>query len=414
MRNRRFSLEFGPLLARLRSPTVQTLLLAGGTGIAQVGTAFMAILVARMAGPEEFGRVATAIAIGTFGAALIDFGSNSLWMRDFAIDPTRGVEMFQRLAAKVLFSAVLGAGWFVICLFLRLEDLLYAGLVMFTVLTAQTVVVPLRSKMRADITTIALLFDRVVAVGATLFLLRSWSSASVLIVASSIGNVAGAALAWQVGVRQIFVEGLVWRLQNPWARSMFYGITSASTQAQVLDVPLITALSDSTQSGLYGAVNRWVMPMSLLSGAFSQAILPVAATHADLKSAWLAIRRSSLLLIVTLVLDAFIFIFASQITFFLLGSRFEGTADILRLLAVGTAFISFNQPAAIVLQAQGHDRVVSRLLPLAIALQLTLIGIFVPRFGALGASMSFVVAQMILAGLLAVSLWKLRGHRRHL
>lgn len=368
----------------------------------------MTILVARTAGPEEFGRVAVAIAIGTFGAALIDFGSNSMWMRDFAISPEHALEMYRRLTTKVLLCGLIAVLWLILCRLTGRIEFETAGLVAFTVLTSQTMVVPLRARMRADITATSLLFDRLVAFALTLALLRISSSAIILIFASSIGNIAGAILAWQVGVRHVLHARLKWRVQNPWARSKYYGITSASTQAQVLDVPLIAGLSSAAETGLYGAVNRWVMPMALLAGAFSQAVLPIAAIHPSIRTAWLAIRRSSLLLLGALVLDVVVFVFADPITNLLLGKEFEGSSDILRLLAIATAIASFNQPASVVLQAQGHDRLISWLLPLAISLQLALILLFVPRFGALGAGLALVAAQVALACMLGASIWRLR------
>lgn len=388
-------------------------MLAASTGFGQVIVAVMYIWTARSVGPEEFGPIVAAIGIGTTMAGFLDFGSNSLWIRELAGSRMNLQTLGERLTGKLAAGSLMFGGWCVALQTLAPDSLLWiAGPIAWSVLISQSFVVPLRAAARSDLVAVAMLTDRVVAGSAfVLFHLFSAPSIYALWGSMAIGPVAASILTrWALGRSVKPPMRLTYRV-NPWKMSGYYGLSSAAVSAQSLDLSIMSAVGGPAVAGLYGAVNRWTQPMSLLAGAFTTSAAPIVASHDSFGAAWPKLKRSAWFVLGAVLMCVLVAIFAEPMVGILVGNEYQDSANVLRILAIGTIGAVLNQPLASFLQAVGRDRSVSMITMTGVALQLLLVALLTWQAGSVGASLAYCVLQLVILVLLAITIRRTRARR---
>ncbi|GAB14339.1 putative polysaccharide biosynthesis protein [Arthrobacter globiformis NBRC 12137] len=388
----------------------QTLMLAAGTGLGQVIVAVMYIWTARSVGPEELGPTVAAIGIGTTLAGFLDFGSNNLWVRESAASRMNSRTLGHRLTAKLAVGFLALSCWcFGLQAFAPESMLWIAGPIGWSVLVSQSFAVPLRAAARLDLVAISMLTDRVVAGGVfVIFNMLSLSTVFALWGSLTIGPIAASVMSrWVLG-RTLRPRLRLSFRTNPWNKSGYYGLSSAAVSAQSLDLSIMSMVGGPAAAGLYGAVNRWTQPMSLLAGAFTTSAAPLVARHDSWAAAWPHLRRSASLVLVAVFMCVSVAIFADPIVGLLVGAEYRGSGNILRILALGTIGAVLNQPLAAFLQALGRDRAVSVITMTGVAVQLLLVAFLTWQAGAAGAALAYCVLQLVILMLLAIMI---RGTR---
>jgi O-antigen/teichoic acid export membrane protein len=73
---------------------------------------------------------------------------------------------------------------------------------------------------------------------------------------------------------------------------------------------------------------------------------------------------------------------------------------LLQILAFGAVPTILSQPLAMAMQARRHDKLVSKVVGLGIAFQLTFVAILSKRYDAIGAAYAFLMGQIIIFTLL--------------
>ncbi|MBG6237083.1 O-antigen/teichoic acid export membrane protein [Mycetocola sp. CAN_C7] len=385
----------------------QAILLAASTGIAQIITAFLFILAARSADPAVFGQAVAAIALGTSLVGFVDFGTNGLWVRELARGTIDRGDFSSRFASKIVIAAV-ASGMFTVGAVVLLPEGSYwmAGPVALALLLNQSVQVPLRAMARAELVSFSVLADRIcaAAVMALLYLFGA-DPYAVLWLAICAGSVAAAVMGWILTPKEHRPRVLTRLSINPWRGAGYYGLGSVAVGAQTLDLPILAMSGGSVAAGLYGAVNRWTQPMGLLVSAFASASAPFVARAKTWHEAWGLIKRAIWLPLAALLSCVLVAIFAPQIVELLIGSEYEGSAEVLRFLALGTIPAILNQPLAVFLQSMGHDKPVAFVTMTSVALQLAFVVFFGAMFGAAGAAIGFGVVQLLNLVSLASIAW---------
>ncbi len=368
------------------------------TGSAQVITALMYLIVARLVAPADFGNVLTGISLGTAVVGFIDFGTNSLWVRDFAAGRLSRDELSARMTTKMFVAAGIALGWIGgAALLAPGTDVWIGGPVAFAVLLSQTMQVPLRGSGRGDLVAFAVLADRSSGIALLLILVFARSEpTSALWISISAGSLVAAGAAWLLmprGSRVCSLRGT----KRTWDGAGYFGLYGLATSAQALDLTVLTAFGGSAVTGLYGAVNRWTQPMGLLVSAFSSASAPYLARSRDLRSAWHHVRSGIWLPVAAIALCVVVSITSPLLVGILIGPRYEGSADVLRLLALATIPGIVNQPLAVFLQAVGRERVVALIMAVNVALVLGAIALVAPSHGAQGAAAVALITQAAVA-----------------
>jgi O-antigen/teichoic acid export membrane protein len=396
-----------------KSIGLQAVALAASSGVAQVLVAFLYILAARSAEPANFGLVVSSLAIATTAVGFIDFGTNSLWVREIASNRMDVGLLGTRMASKLLFAFAILTAWTAITsTFFGSSFLWMAGPVAMSVLISQTFHVPLRGLGRGELVAMAILGDKLVAASSfAIFMAIGLGPLSALWMSLSIGSLSSGWIAWRLTPRERRGRLKLQKSTNPWAASGHYGIANVAISAQSLDIPALTLVGGPGAAGIYAAVNRWTQPMGLLASAFASAAAPHVARARSSREAWVEARKSSWLLIGAIMMCLVVAIFASQIVDVLLGSKYTDSSDVLRLLALAAMLSVANQPLFVFLQSRGFDKAASLVTVSCILLQLILVVALSSSMHALGAALASVCAQFFMFLALVVVLARKNGKR---
>lgn len=389
----------------------QALMLAGATGASQALVAVLYLLAARGVPPADFGRTVAAIALGTAAAGFIDFGTNNHWTRELARRAIPHDVFVGRLTTKLGFAVAAAVVWIAVTsLLVPASQLWLAGPIAVAMVGNQAYQVPLRSAARGELVALVIIADRVFA--ALVFfclLVAGVGPTTALWIALSVGSLGAATLGWRLAPAAF--HRIRPRFRSPWRDAHYFGLTVVANSSQALDLTLLSAVAGSTAAGVYGAVNRWTQPMSLLAGAFSSALAPYAARNSDLRVIWAEVRRAIWMPLAAIGLALAVFALAPLVVGVLLGGAYEGSAAALQVLALVVIPSIVCQPLVVILQALRHDRYVAIVMLIAALGQLVLVVWFGRTAGALGAANAALVAQLFILVALVFAVVRVRRAR---
>lgn len=391
----------------------QTLLLAFSTGVGQLIVAGLYIWTARLVGPDDFGPAVAAIGIGSTIAGFLDFGSNNLWVREVAASRLGLAAVGRRLCSKLFFSTIAIFIWAFAFLILSPSSLLWiAAPIALSLVLSQSFTVPLRAAGRSDLVAVSMLTDRLVAGSAFAAMqLTNVPPTTALWLAMTLGPILATMVSRKILLRADRPVLALDLRTNPWRGSGFYGLSSAAASAQSLDLTIMNVVGGPAVAGLYGAVNRWTQPMSLLAGAFTISAAPLVARASSWAAVWPQVKRSVWLLGGSVLMCIFVAVMAEPVVAILVGNEFADSALVLRILALGTIGTVLNQPLAAFLQALGKDRVVSLIVTSGVLVQLFLVGVLTLATGATGAALAYCVLQSLIFVFLLVTVVASRKRR---
>ncbi len=354
----------------------------------------------------------SAIALGTVLAGVLDFGSNAYWVREYASGRMGRRSLGARLITKIAFSiAVAGAGAAALAM-VAPPGWWRAGPVAVSLLVNQSMQAVLRANMLSHRVAVSMICDRAtVALLVGLASLSGADPAAMLWLALTAGSLVSAAMSWRLIPRQTRPVLGFRGPRNPWRGCGPYGLYGVAIAAQNLDVPLTGQFGGAAAAGLYGAVNRLVQPMSLLTTAFSAAAMPFVAEAPSVRAAWLRIKSALWLPAAAIAACGAVAMLAPYLVVLLIGSQYQGSVGVLQILALGTIPAVLNQPIAVFLQARGHDRVVAAVVTFGVLIQLALTIVLSQRFGAVGSAWAYVVLQVGVLGCLLLVAARRAGRR---
>ncbi|WP_258724175.1 lipopolysaccharide biosynthesis protein [Cellulomonas sp. NS3] len=388
---------------RERSLASQAVTMAGASAVAQVVNALIFVAVARASSPADFGVVVAVLGVATAAAGAIDFGSNTLWIRELAAQ-RMPVEAYEKRLAAKLAAGLAAAVLVTACLLASGADRrwLMGAPVALALVFEQACLVRLAAAAQGQRVALALVVDKLVA-GSVLaaVLVGGHRPADWLWLCLALGTAAGGSVALVLTRHGGTRPRLRLARVNPWRGARSYGLYGLAVSAQSLDVAVMGGIGGSSAAGLYGAVNRWTQPMGLLAASFASASIPFVARARSGQEALEAVRRAAWLPLSAVLGCIVVAAAAPGLVDVVLGDSYEGAAVVLQLLA-GAALVSvLNQPLAAFLQARGQEVGVARGMVVVVAVQLGLLAVLVPRLGVVGAGVASVTAQV---GLLVVLL----------
>ena len=384
-----------PNLDKKPSLNRQVVSLALGSGAAQLLVAALYIWTARREGPEEYGSIVTAIALGVAGSGFIDLGASAYWTRELASGRVAHRDLNSRMSTRLMIVAALavcvtaGASFAapVFCA---------TGALLLTTIAAQTALVPIRAARRADVVGRLVLIGRISA--AVFYFAQSSvgvSSGIALWIALALGDtvlVASAVVSTPPADRLRFC---LRPMGNPWSGNKWYAVSTLGASAQQLDLPIVAALSGPIAAGIYGGVNRWTQPLLIGIVAFGSAAAPFIAAEARVAVLRPQLIRASWILAVAVAICIGVFAAAPWLVTELLGDEFSGSAPVLRLLALAMLFNAITQPLVIALQARQFDHLAAGIISVAVVVHLTAVIGFAPSRGAMAAGFGLLVGQVV-------------------
>ncbi|MBX7435508.1 hypothetical protein JDV09_25950 [Mycobacterium sp. Y57] len=343
----------------------------------------------------------------------MDLGANAYWIREIASRRITQHELNVKITTRIIVALAI-ATVVIVTAILTAPVFVATGVLLITTSTVQTLLVPLSAARRAETVGWLFLFGRVVAialfVGQTAIAVRPglalWTSLAV-------GDVALAVCALTVTPAPSRLRIGVRTLSNPWAGARWYSLSTLSTSAQQLDLPIVGFCAGPTAAGIYGGVNRWTQPMMLIIGAFASAAAPFLAAESHLRDLRWQILRASWILAAAVALAIGVIFTAPWLVPFLLGDAFASSAAVLQWLAGGMILNAIAQPLIVALQSRRFDHVTAIILLVSVLVQLVVVAVLAPALGALSAGIGFFTSQVLqTTSCIAAIVWWRRNRLR--
>lgn len=381
-------------LIRERSLNAQAVALALGSGAAQVLVAVLYILTARDMPPAEYGLIATAIVLGLVGAGFLDFGSTPYWIRELASGRTTIELLKPRIATKFIIAFAVAA-LVVLVAALTESHFIATGVLLLSSTTATLALVPLRAARRAEVVGLLTALGRTVAVIAFF---------SQIAVGVELGLALWISIA--VGDFSLFAYLSVSRYpklsrfsflpwSNPWAGAKWYSLNALSSNAQQLDLPLLSLFAGAGAAGVYAGVNRWTQPMTLATNSFASAAAPFLAAQSSLRAVRSQVFRASWMLVMVIALSSGVIIAAPWLVTFLLGPAYAGATAVLQWLGGAVILNAIGQPLLVALMSRLFDRLASVILTVSVIAQLCIVALLAPNLGPLSAAIGIFISQLL-------------------
>jgi O-antigen/teichoic acid export membrane protein len=376
---------------------------SGGRLIAALLQAVLLVLVARDAGPHEFGLFSATFGLATVVQTAFDLGLATLIIRERAARPNSplvqaALKVSGRMTilsgtSSLLALAILG--FFLDETFLYLLPL---AVWIAAERQADTWLSVTLADGRAKVNSINLIARRSISVLAYLAIV----SLSVDPLAAFAGSIALAALISAVTVRHQLALGPLPREVDMRAvvrEARPYWIHSLGTQARNLDSTLVSYFAGPAQAGFYAAAGRTTGPLRLLTTSLASVFLPAAASGGRT-----GVRRlASVSLLVALATAGFygvLIAFSPWIVQVLLGDAYMGAVLPLQIVLCGLPFAALASLYGSLLQGVGQQGFAARIAVITTALCLFGCVIGAAVAGANGAAcalaLSFIAQSLIL------------------
>ncbi|KRF05093.1 hypothetical protein ASH00_11670 [Arthrobacter sp. Soil782] len=397
--------------ARLRTVGGQALFLAVSAGLAQLTIALIFALAARATDPASLGIVVSAMALGVALAGLTDFGTNSYWVRGIA----RGVMQTRELGILLISKIAIGLVASV-CLAVSLAivvpgTLLWtAGLLGFATLVGQAAQTPLRGAALGHLASIVVIFDRCSAVLAYFISTALGVPApEALVVALFVGPIGSAVLARYLTPSSRRPHARPFAFRWPWSGARNFGVSSSFIAIQTMDVIILSALAAPSAAGIYGAVNKWVQPVTILAASFASASAPFIARTTHARESWKILRQAVWIPVVAVGGSCCLALLAPWLVVTVLGEAYESAGIVLTILALAAIPGVLNQPLFVALQYLGRDRAAAFVLSFLVVLQLVLVALLAPSLGAVACALAVLSSQTAqLAAFLLIAVRELK------
>ena len=377
----------------------------------------------RVLGPEKFGLIAFAQAFIGYFQILTDYGFN--------LSATREISIHRDNKEKVseIFSSVI-----VIKFFLLLISLLIMSIIVFSFekfrqdwqiyyltfgVVLGNVLFPVWffqgiEKMKY-ITFLNILTKLIFTVAIFLFV-RQASDYLYVPLLNSIGFVVAGVLSLQIvfrgfGVKLYFpkLESLKHQLREGW---YIFISTVAISLYTISNTFILGLFTNNTIVGYYSAAEKIIRAVQSLLGPISQTVYPYISKGAvESKEKALNFIRKLVYIIGSgsLFLSLLIFIFATQIVNIILGSQYQQSIVVLRILAFLPFIIGLSNIFGIQTMLNfNFEKAFSNILIFAGIINITLAFIFVPLFKHIGISISVLITEIFITVVMFIYL-KLKG-----
>jgi len=378
----------------------------------------------RTLGPFGFGRLTFCVAVTSYFVLFADYGFNLSATRRVAVHFDDAAGRSRIFWNTITVKAVLAAAGLPCLLALtliipRLSQ--ERPLLLITYLSvAGTVLTPIwyfqgieRQAVLGAITVAV----RIVSVPAIILLVRSVNDVPVAAGISSGMTVLGGLMclgyllaAHEVEPMSVDIGGLTATLKDGW--HLFVSTASISLY-QATNTVVLGFVSGSAAVGQYGAAEKITQACQALLTPISQSVYPrVSRLMRDSHDSAFALIRKVLRIqgSFALVLSIGLFVAAPRLIPLLYGRQYTEAVSVLRWLAALPFLIGLSNVFGVqTMLAMGMNRLVSRILVAAGAVNVATLCVLTHWFGAVGAAMAVVGTELFVTVLMGAVLW-----RRHL
>lgn len=389
--------------------------IAGGRVIAAGLQLLTMTMVARYAGPSEFGVLAVILGLTLVAQTCFDRGITTFILRHRAQEDygdVRGaLQVGLRMAALM---AVTLAAVSIVAAFL-MEFGLLASFLLLALWGSMDRSIDLILAIPtgagdSTYTTISLVLRRLITVAVLAFF---GDSASGALTVFAVSSVCGSALVLLIGLcgaaRNGYLSGSKTESGSVLRRSKHYWMSSLAVQLRNLDSLIVAGVSGAYVSGQYGIASRVTTPLRIIPTSFAVALLPHAAKSRtrdlrDLAKPLVGILIISAVLFVAL---AFAYPYASRV---LLGDKYDDSIVAVQIVCISLAIASVESQLTSIMNAWDMSKYVARSAWVSTGCCLVAIGPASMFWGATGAAVVLGGAFMLNAVQLLI--WYLVKEKR--
>jgi O-antigen/teichoic acid export membrane protein len=382
---------------------------AGETVIRLLSFAFV-VLVARALGGSQFGILNFANSFALLFVVVVDFGFNSLLVRDAAREPSRTAHVFYNLLAMKLLLGLL----FVIAVLVGLQWVspdptmrrCTYWLALFILLNSFTEFFSsvFNSQQRMQYEAGIMAFQKLMLLGLGLGALAlGWSSQGVAAAYAAAG-LAGL-LAAAVGLQHSRLLQGAWKWDPVFIRyalKQALPLTLTTLFINIyfrIDMTLLAKLRPASEVGWYAAAHKcvevlMVVPAVLVVASFPGFSRLFVEDRPRLERAFLKVMK--LLLLLGLPLAGGSLIVGSPLMAMIFGKEYAASGPALAWLCLALSFIFLNYPLSYLLISGERQKVNAVVSGVAVVVSVGTNLVLIPRFGYLGAAAAAAVTELFL------------------
>lgn len=365
-----------------------------------------ALIVARLAGANQFGAYMLVLAYVALFEWLVDFGQTDIAVRDIARATEQRGPVLAALARIKRIQGVAGATALPLLLTVTEHDwvMTLAGMAGGCAILANAALQPARADLR-----LAMRMDLDVAaelLGTTLMLpllaIAAWHGASLALLTATFAAArivqAGLTIHWAkpLGRTNSVAPGATWLLWREAAPLGFAGLLVVTYDALA---PLFLArLLDLKAVALYAAAARFIFPVLVAVQAIAAAFFPVLSHASRQNRAALADAQQAALVLSTGVAAMLFAGIHGGATFLmgLLGNDFLTGVAVLRLMAWTLLLRAITTVMSPLIVIAGWQDKAMLLTLVSLSSQCLALLLLVPRFGVLGAAIGYLLVELLL------------------
>ncbi|WP_227496992.1 oligosaccharide flippase family protein [Planctomonas psychrotolerans] len=334
------------------------LLVSRGAGALLLAISF--VLVARWAGPSDFGILSAILAVGAVYFVIVDLGLSSFISRASAKGHLGDVATALRLnTISSVLGGVVAAG--AITLFAAGQQLpaglLVLGLSMALEKNVDTALAVSIARGNKTTPAVSILVRRALTLG---LLAALYAAGTDPILAYAYATLASS-LVGQFLARRALADDYRYtgqRTPSLWRAAFPFLLANLTASSRNLDILIVTTTSGSQMAGLYAAAQRLTSPFMLIPSTIATLVLPAGAKGTPRRAARIAWKLTGIHLGLLALLMG-VAVFADPLVRLLLGTDFAASAPILAWTLAAFPFIALASPLGGLLQSQGHERVVA-------------------------------------------------------
>ncbi|MFJ5698446.1 oligosaccharide flippase family protein [Arthrobacter sp. NPDC093139] len=373
------------------------------------------LLLARDAGPHNFGLFSA-----VFGAAVVfqtafDAGIATMVVKERATDPASpyigsSLHLTDRLALAILIASALPLAF--LGLFV---DHLYLLMLPLSVWAASerhsdTWLSVTMADGEARINTQTLLIKRTLVL--LIYLGAVFVGVDAILAFSA--AMAGTAFVALVVVRKIVSSRVSFDLPRLGAREILtiswpFWLNSLGTQARNLDAVVVSIVAGPLHAGFYAATSRATGPLRILSTSLAAVLLP-ASTTAKRREIRRLLRLVAIVGVVSATIFSSLILIVPAAVNLLLGAEYVGAVLPLQIALVGLPFAAMSSLLGSILQGMNRQFFVAKTAVATTLLCLLFVGAGGAFAGATGAAIALSISFLIQATILGccANLWLLR------
>ncbi len=387
--------------------------------LSQVLAFVVSVILARTLGLELYGIYVFGFAFPNLFLLVVSLGLNSVLTIDVAADRSRGASYLTAIATLRIPLLLIAVGALWLALELLLTDpftktvTLILGVASLLGTYADTFEAMFRAYERMEYAALVTIVERVTITAAILLLIVlgfGLIQISLVYVAGSIITLVLSLLILRMRITW-FGRGIdLSQLKRILRRTITFALAAVvSTFLFSIGLVLLTILRDSTQTGEFNAAFALTLalfaPLQIYNLVFLPAMSRIFHERSDRLS--MLLRKSQkLFFILGLPIAVGGWLYAEDLVTLLYGEAFLASAASLRILLFVLAIATAGLGVGTALAATGHQPVNLKIGVLGTATNIGLCFLLIPPWGAVGASIAFMVTHLLMAvlGMSAVHL----------